>query len=134
LDLDSFRAGELSEKTVNVLVANFLNNRAIASWSQPPSTGWLLLDETPGASSPHELAEWVTAGELTLMLGGKLARGSVVAVPGAVASEEVTRAIVSQTGAFVALISGSGQFLGLCDRGIIVDKLARGAVEHLTSA
>jgi hypothetical protein len=83
--------------------------------------------------STWEFAEYVTEGGLRAMLRDRIARGSVVTIAGALANEDVTRAIVNQSGAFVALVSASGQFMELCDRTIIADKFARSAVEHVVA-
>jgi hypothetical protein len=80
---------------------------------------------------PGELAEWVTAGGLRLMLREGPSRGSVVS-SGPVVSEKELRAIVRQAGRFVARLNGSGVFEGLWDREIIVDTLACSAAEQAT--
>jgi len=139
LGLGEFRGGNLSEIAVDSIVRTFLSADNIFTWVAPAQlTGWVHLDRSKNVpvagTSSWEFAEYSTASGLNSMLRDRLSRGSVVATSGTVASEDVTRAIVRQTGAFVALLDASGRFEGLCDRGVIVDKLARSAVEQTTSA
>jgi hypothetical protein len=83
--------------------------------------------------STWEFAEYVTADGLRAMLGDRFARGSVVAGSDTPEGDELTRAIVKKTGAFVALVNASGQLMELYDRTALVDKVARHAAEQVTS-
>jgi hypothetical protein len=137
LSPSEFRSGELSEMALTTIARSFLQGPDIASLVAPasptPSTGWIFLDRssTPTRGpSTWELAEYVAAGGLRALLRDRLAQNSVVAPSGDLENENVTRAIVGQAGAFVALVGGSGEFRALCDRAKIADKVARSAAEQ----
>jgi hypothetical protein len=124
--LTEFRGGEPSETVIHAVAQGFLSLSDIKVWGPPPPpprVDWVYLD----GSSTWELAHWVTAQGLRSLLGDRLYRGGVFASSGTVVSEEITREIVGQSGPFVALLGTTGVFEGLCDRGMIVDKLAREA-------
>jgi hypothetical protein len=128
LGLDEFRPGSMSQSFIWTVLSTFLAPSSGIVAFQPAApipTTWLSLDGTES----YELAEWITGPALSVMLGERLSTGSVRAAPGEL-SEEVTRAIVRAHGAFVALVNAAGGFQGLCDRGVIIDKIARSAIEQ----
>jgi hypothetical protein len=141
LDPGEFRNGDLSETALKTIARSFLEGPNISSWTPPTppvlSTGWVYLDRSSkpnSGPSTWEFAEYVTAGSLRAMLRDRLAQGSVIATPGVPENEDATRAILKQTGTFVARVSASGEFRELCDRAIIADKVARSAAEQLGSS
>lgn len=132
LGLHEFRPGNMSPLFVSTVVNTFIGAGSdIITFGAPPTPSgtWLYFDR----SGSYELAEWITGPALTAMLGGRLSAGSVRAAPGDL-SEEVTRAIVREPGAFVGLVNGAGAFEGLCDRAVIMDKIARSAAEQTAPA
>jgi hypothetical protein len=131
VDIGEFRGGNLGPAVVNRVTNAFLSpGGPIVQFGNSPSpgTGWVFLTRT-SAPSTWEFAEWVTAGGLASMLRGRMAGGSVCASP-AIVSEEVTRAIVRESGTFVGLVNREGVFQTLCDRSVIVDKIARSAADQ----
>lgn len=138
-DLREFRNGELSEAVLTSIVTGFLRHDSISAPMEPlvPHTGWVYLDRSarPAAGPPTwELAEYVTEGGLKALLGDRLGRGRVVGALRATADEVVARAIINQAGTFVAFVSESGEFRGLCDRAVIADRVGRTAAEQAVSA
>jgi hypothetical protein len=141
LDPGEFRNGDLSETALTTVAYSFLQASNISVVPPTPPAvlpaGWVYLDRSSkptSGPSTWELAEYVTAGSLRAMLRDRLAHGSVVAAPGASENEDATRAILKQTGTFVARVSASGEFRELCDRAIIADKVARSAAEQVASS
>jgi hypothetical protein len=134
-DLREFRNGALSESTLITVAHLFLENPDISSLTAPTSSGWIFLDRSsrPASVSTWEFGDYVTAGLLRTMLRDKFDRGSVVGAAGTVQNEDISRAIVNQTGTFVGLISAAGEFRELCDRTIIADKVARRAADQAAS-
>jgi hypothetical protein len=134
LDRDDFRGGELSEDAVNAIAHQFLNEEEIVSRNpQAPSAGWVYLDrskENPPKSSTFERAERLTAGSIVALLGERMNRGSVPLAGGKVDGETMTRAIVRQSGALVALRDATGAFQGLCDRRRVLEAVALGAANQ----
>jgi hypothetical protein len=123
-DLGEFRAGELSKNAIERIVRNFLlSDDLVRTAGRPPKSG----REPP----IWELAEWVTGRSLRSTLRDRLAQGSIIPALGPAETEENIRAIVRQAGEFVAMLNASGSFEQLIDRGRIVDKLARIAVEQI---
>jgi hypothetical protein len=152
IDLNAFRGG-LSETLVNALTAAFLNNQLIVRSPPPPPqqivppppppppqqivpppppppppVGWVELKRT-GAPTTWEFADWVTLGGLRDIVGQHLMTGAVVARAGP-ATPETTRTIVTASGTFVALIDQAGSFVDLCDRHIVLESVARQAMEN----
>lgn len=132
-DANLFRNGEISEELLNGIASTFLADPSISSWTRPePAVGRSFVDHSgqPTAQpSTWELAEYVTADSLRAMLLDRLSTGLVTAGPDTSEDEDITRAIVRKTGAFVALGDTSGQFKELYDRTALVDKVARQAAE-----
>lgn len=134
LSLEDFRGGGLSADAISAIAHRFLNESDIVCRdAAAPSAGWIFLDrsqEKPPGQSTFERADWVTAGAIVEWLDDRISRGAVVAAAGAEGGEALTRAIVRQPGAFVALLTKSGAFHGLCDRRLVVEAVARGAAEQ----
>jgi hypothetical protein len=129
-DIQEFRGAELRESIIDDIVRGFLLSLSVSTIPTPSTAGWVYLDRSQDprpAPSTWEFADWVTAAGLRTSLDSRLMRGTVVATAGLVASEKVGRSIVGENGAFVALLSPSGVFNGLCDRTAFVEKLARSA-------
>lgn len=133
-DLQAFRYGMLSEDALSAIARSFVSSPLISSPVAPVASGWIFLNRPPPSSSTWELADYVTAGLLRTMLRNSLSQGAVVGTAGALQSEDVNRAILNQTGPFVALVGDSGEFRELCDRMLIADKIARRAAGEATSA
>jgi len=143
-DLSEFRDGELSETALNKIARLFLDTVSTAagqpkstSWPQETDAGWVHINRSgKGGNAPStwELAEYVTAGGLQTLLGDKLGTGRVIGVASPAANEAIARAIIEQPGTFVAFVSEPNKFIGLCDRTIIADKVARSAASQAVSA
>ena len=136
-NLNEFRGGELSESALNIIARNFLQNPTISTNNRPSKSGilpgelesgWVHIDRTAkGGAATWERAEYVTAGALQTILGDALGKARVTGMPEALPSEAIARAIINQSGTFVAFVGHANKFLGLCDRTIIVDRVARAA-------
>jgi hypothetical protein len=138
LDLDEFRNGDLSEVALTSIATGFLMHDSISQSAEPPlpHTAWVYLDRSarPAAGpSTWELAEYVTAGGLRTLLGDRLGRGSVVGAAKAAPDADMARSIINQPGTFVAFVSESGEFRGLCDRSAVADRLSRSAAAQAAS-
>lgn len=132
---DAFRGGALSDEAINRLATAFLGGGHLTQIAppQPPARreGWVYLDRSgEGWPSTHELADWVTAGTLRAMLGDRLMTGAVARGVG----EETVRAVLRQSGAFVALTDALGAFRDLCDRLALAEALARRVAEQPSGA
>lgn len=144
-NLNEFKNGELSESALNVIARNFLqhpgivcvNNAPPKSKLSPnePECGWVRIDRSAkGGILTWEHAEYVTADGLRTILGNTLELGRVTGMPGPSISEAIARSIISQSGTFVAFVGQGNKFLGLCDRTLIADKVARSAASESASA
>jgi hypothetical protein len=132
LDVNVFRG--LSEPLIDQLGNVFLRSPHISRpHANPQDVGWIKLERQPPQPTTWEFADWVTEGSLSEMLGGHLMTGSVAACTGP-ASQETTKAIVSQAGSFVALVTKSGTFQDLCDRDSVLDAVAKKAIEQTEDA
>lgn len=123
-----FRGGALSDDAVNRLASEFLGGGALVRFPPVPvQEGWVFLDRTGGSGpSTYELADWVSPGTLRTMLGERLMTGAAPRGAG----EETVRAVLRQSGAFVALTDQSGAFRDLCDRLALAEALARRVAEQ----
>jgi hypothetical protein len=142
-NLDVFRTGEPRQGEMSTIYRTFLQSPiqkdSIPAWGEIdrwvywPGTGGepqiAQAGETPSSVVKWELAQWVTADDLRVMLGERLVTASVTSKRGAVASEDAARDIVRQQVGFVALLGPTRQFERLCDRSLLVDRIARDAVE-----
>jgi len=71
----------------------------------------------------YENAEWLTAGDLSIILGEALYRESIVHTPSA--PQQLARAIATATGEMVAVVDASGSFVKVVDRNEFLNVLAR---------
>jgi hypothetical protein len=128
-DQNIFRSG-LNEMVVNSLTNNFLRSNLVSrSYPVNPDIGWVKLERTPPSLTTWEFADWVTAARLREMLGDRLFRASVVADVGP-ASPQTTKSIVTAQGPFIALTNQAGKFLHLSDRNIVLETVAREAMNQ----
>lgn len=133
---DAFRGGVLSDEAINHLASEFLQPQPPAPGMMgpggltdfahglpppPPPAGWVLLLRHGQGPDTYELADWVTAGGLRGMLGERLMTGAVRRGEG----EETTRAVLRQSGAFVAITDANGAFRDLGDRLAVAEAVAR---------
>ena len=143
-DLSEFRSGDLSETALNKIARNFLGTISTdagppgsTTWPPEPNAGWVHIDRSAKGGYPPstwELAEYVTASGLRTFLDDRLGKGRVVGVPRATPNEAIAREIIQQPGTFVAFVGESNKFIGLCDRTIIADRVARSAASQSVPA
>jgi hypothetical protein len=128
-DQNIFRGG-LNEIVINDLTSNFLRNNLVSfSYEPNPDVGWIELERSPPSATTWEFADWITAASLREILGDRLFTASVVADVGP-ASLETTKNIVEARGPFVALTDRAGDFLHLCDRNLVLETVARAAIDQ----
>ncbi|SAK83333.1 hypothetical protein AWB78_04120 [Caballeronia calidae] len=132
--LNDFQNGDLSENALNQIAKGFLSSvSAISLPATPvgptrPDAPWLEIDRTAKQGmKTWELAEYVTAAGLPSMLGTQLERARVQK---GFTEESMARSIIGKSGRFVALVDSAEAFVGLCDRTVLTDRVARKIVEE----
>jgi hypothetical protein len=123
LNVGEFRAEPLSEQIIEKITLPFLGPLR-QPIGQPHSIQ---------VGSNWELGEWVTSGMLITLLRSSLDRGTVIAGSLTIAKDELLRTIIRHDGTFVALVNQAGEFQELCDRGVIIETLARDVAVQTTA-
>jgi hypothetical protein len=126
LEPNAFRGG-LTDGLIDKLIARFLAppngvSRAPAQNETIPPQQWEKLEKS-GVGTIFEHAEWINAGRLADILGGKLSRSSVSVRTGA-SSAETAKAVLERAGTFVALVDDQGVFKDIVDRQRVLDQIA----------
>jgi len=132
-EADTFRGG-LTDSLIDPLLTGFLTLPGGVSRLPGPNEAtplqWEKL-EKQGYGTSFEHAEWINAGRLGDMLGGRLSHASVSVKTGS-SSAETAKAVMEGAGTFVALVDDQGVFKDLVDRYRILDQVAIQAATQIT--
>ena len=131
---DGFRGG-LTDALIDPLITGFLApGGAVSRLPEPheamPPPHWEKL-EKEGYGATFEHAEWINAGLLADILGGRLS-GASASVKTGPSSAETAKAVMERAGTFVALVDDVGVFKDLVDRYKVLDQVAILAAAQMT--